>query len=332
MRKAAAYPAPGYVDPNDLRLVRMIKPSASAEPGSVNILGVPFDGAVLGRKGAARGPEAIRRSLSGFSNFNYELDIGLEGTNIVDLGDVSIGSNEIGEAHSLINAEVAGAVRDGSLLAILGGDNSISLPALAACARKFGTLGLVVVDSHLDLRGRIGGKPTSGSSYGLAIESGFVSSDNVVEIGVHGFLNSRQYVQAAEKMGIKVVSAEEVASEGPKSIGREAYRAASRGVGAVYLSVDLDAVDLSSVLGVSAPSSGGITARELCVLSFEIARGEKVKCADLVEVAPALDPAGGAQRVAATVLTYLMGGFAARRAPRTGARSPSKPPRSGRFR
>ena len=72
MRKIAAYPKPAYSDPNDLRLVQMVRAAASAQRDSVNLLGVPFDGAVLGRKGAAGGPSAIRNAMSGFSNYSME--------------------------------------------------------------------------------------------------------------------------------------------------------------------------------------------------------------------------------------------------------------------
>ena len=296
-----------------MRLVSLIKAADNAEPGSVNIIGVPYDGAVLGRKGAAGGPDAIRQAMSAFSNYNFELDAGLEGAKIRDLGDVSLGSEDVGEAHSAIQSEVQGALRGDSLLVILGGDNSISLPALRANAEKFGRLGLIVVDSHLDLRGKLLGKPTSGSSYGLAIEEGLVDPGNVVEIGAHGFLNSKAYVDRARRLGVRLFSAEELSRRGAEAVAREACSLASRRTEAVYLSFDLDAVDLAQVSGVSAPSAGGMWARNAFGLMYEVTRTEKVRCADLVELAPSLDPTGGSQRVAASALVYAAAGFLKRR-------------------
>lgn len=274
----------------------------------MNILGVPFDGAVLGRKGAAGGPAAVREAFSGFSNYNIELRVGLQDARIFDLGDLKVDNEDVQGAHREIEKEVGRDLQGDSLLVIVGGDNSLSLPSIRAFRKKYGEVGLIVIDSHLDLRGKIGGKPTSGSSYGLAIEEG-LKPERVVEIGAHGFLNSEQYARKAEKLGIDVVTAAMVDEEGPELVAKNAYAHASKGARAVYLSVDLDAVDLSQVSGVSAPSVGGISSRELFELVYSLTKKPKVKCADLVELAPALDSSGRSQVVAATALAYLFGGF-----------------------
>jgi formimidoylglutamase len=313
VRKPAAYPVPTYGDPNDKRLVQIIRPGEVSQPRAVNILGIPFDGAVLGRKGAVEGPGGIRQAMGGFSNYNIELGVGLEDANIFDLGDLAMDGVEVEKAHSLVEVEVGKELREDSLLAILGGDNSISLPALRANAKKFGKLGLIVIDSHLDLRGRLNGKPTSGSSYGLAIEEGLVDPRSVVEIGAHGFLNSRAYVDKAMKLGITLVSAEDVSKRGPKAVTRESYMLASKGADSVYVSFDLDAIDQAQAAGVSAPSAGGMWARNAFTIIYELARMEKVRCADIVELAPSLDPTGSSQRVAASALVYAAAGYHNRR-------------------
>ncbi len=313
MRRPGAYPAPRYDDPNDMRMVRIIRAARHASPGAVNILGVPFDGAVLGRRGAAEGPAAIRESMAGFSNYNVEMGLGLEGARVFDLGDLVVGTDSVPKAHELIQAEVSRDLESSSILAILGGDNSVSLPSIRAFSEKFGQVGLIVIDSHFDLRGKIAGKPTSGSSYGLAIEGvEGVSPLRVVEMGIHGFLNSRTYFEKAKRLGVKVLTAKEVGEKGPDIAAKAAYDMASKGAQAVYLSVDLDAVDLTAVSGVSAPSAGGLAPQTLFDLVFAIARRGKVACADLVELAPSLDPTGRSQRVASTALMYLVAGFVSR--------------------
>jgi len=279
----------------------------------VNIVGIPFDGAVLGRKGAKGGPTAIRQAMLGFSNYNVELGVGLEGVRVFDLGDLAV-ANGVLKAHKQIESEVTLDLEGSSLLAILGGDNSISLPSLRAFDEKFGEVGLIVLDSHLDLRGKIGGMPTSGSSYGLAVDSlEGLDSRRVVEIGIHGFLNSKKYYAKAKKRGIKLYTAKDVGDLGTTSTAKEAYQIASKGAQAVYLSVDLDVVDISFVSGVSAPSVGGISSQQLFELVYEITRQPKVKCVDLVELAPSLDPSEKSQRVAATTLVCMIAGFASRK-------------------
>jgi formiminoglutamase len=313
LRRTARYPSPSYRDPKDKRLVQIIREASKNQSRAVNILGIPFDGAVLGRKGAKGGPSAIRKAMVGFSNYNVELGIGLEHARVFDLGDMIV-DEDVLKAHDQIEAEVTQDLEGSSLLAILGGDNSISLPSLRAFERKFGKVGLIVLDSHFDLRGKIAGRPTSGSSYGLAVENlEGVDPRRMVEIGIHGFLNSGEYYAKSKKLGIKVFTSKEVDELGPVAVAKEAYQVASKGAQAVYLSVDLDAVDISHVSGVSAPSAGGITSQQLFEFVYEIARQPKVKCVDLVELAPSLDPTEKSQRIAATALTYLIGGFVSRK-------------------
>jgi formimidoylglutamase len=313
LRRPAHYSAPRYIDPDDRKVVQAIEKSSRPMPRAVNILGIPFDGAVLGRKGAAGGPRAIRESMGGFSDYNIELGVGVEGARVFDLGDMVVARADVVKAHEQIEEEVARDISRGSLLVLLGGDNSISLPALRASGRKFRRLGLVVIDSHLDLRGRIRGKPTSGSSYGLAIETvRGLDPSRTVEIGVHGFLNSKKYADKAKDLGIKVITPREVRRVGSQAAAREAYGVASAGADAVYLSIDLDAVDLSQVSGVSAPSVGGLNADEVASIAFELSTCPRVRVADVVELAPSLDPTGRSQRVAATVLMNLIAGYGAR--------------------
>ena len=316
MRKKGQYRRPSYVDPNDVRLVKLIRPGTRAARGAVNLLGIPFDGATLGRKGSVEGPAAIRSAMSGFSNYNFEEGVGLEGSKVIDLGDVVGLTNDVLVAHRKIEAEVSKELKRDSLLILLGGDNSISLPSLRASAKKFGRLGLIVIDSHLDLRGMIDGKPTSGSSYGLAIEElKGLDPRHVVEMGAHGFLHSETYVKKARRQGINIMTAEEVSRVGAKEAGERAYSIASEGSDAVYISIDIDAVDLGEVSGVSAPSAGGISAREMFEIVMAAGRGEKTICADIVELAPSLDPSGKSSVVAGSVLATLIGAFVSRKHP-----------------
>lgn len=314
MRVPGTYPTPRYTDPKDRRLVRIIRPSEKSRTEAVNIFGVPFDGAVLGRKGAKDGAAAIRQAMSGFSNYNVELGVGLDGERIFDLGDLILDNDDVIKAHKEIESEVYADLEQSSLLVLLGGDNSVSLPAITAMERKFGKIGLIAVDSHLDLRGKIGGKPTSGSSYGLAMETlTGLDPHRVAEIGIHDFLNSRNYAEKAEKLGVSVFTADDVRDSGSETVARKAYSVASKGTRAVYLSLDLDAVDLPWVSGVSAPSAGGMNSREFFEIVHEISKMSLVKCMDLVELAPNLDPTGRSQVVAATALTYAFAGFFSRK-------------------
>jgi formiminoglutamase len=315
MRRAAGYPRPVYVDPKDLRFVQIVKPALKSSSRAVNIVGVPFDGAVLGRKGAADGPSAIREATRFFSSYDTESETDLTGARVFDIGDVVVAPDDVEKTQRAVEKEVSAALDSASLLVMLGGDNSISLPSIRATAKKFGKIGLIIFDSHFDMRGMIHGQPTSGSSYGLALAQlrGRLDGSRVVHIGSHGFLNSRKYAKEAERTGMTIFTASDVREKGAQTVARQAYKVCSEGVDAVYLSVDLDCLDLAHVSGVSAPSVGGMDVLELLQGIRQVASMKKVVCSDLVELAPRLDPSGKSQVVAATALVYIIAGFVDRR-------------------
>lgn len=315
MRKQAIYPRPRFSDPLDKRLVSLINMSKKPMDDAINIVGIPFDGAVLGRKGARFGPSAIREAMVYFSNYDPELKISLLNARIFDLGDIYLKSNDVRRAHKAIEHEIYELILHDSLLAILGGDNSVSLPSIRAYSRKFGKIGLIVLDSHYDLRGEIDGRPSSGSSYGLAIRELKEALDpaNVVEIGIHGFLNSFEYCKLADKLGISIYTADYVRENGAIDVAKSSYEIASNGTSAVYISLDLDCLDISEAPGVSAPSFGGLSSSELFDILYYLCGKEKVNCIDIVELSPTLDRSGKTSIVAATALVHVIAGFEVRR-------------------
>lgn len=302
---------PRFFDAKDKRLVSIIQLADTAKDNAVNIIGVPYDGAVIGRKGAVEGPMAIRQVLGGASNYNPELGVDLLDAKVFDLGDVVLGSEDPETVQAQVRSEASGMLDKSSLLVLLGGDNSLSLGSITACAAKFGKIGLIVLDAHYDLRGKMGGKPTSGSSYGLAINTlkNELDPNRVVEIGVRGFVNSRAYADDARQLGITTYTPADVRRLGTAKVAQQAYEIAAKDAEAVYLSIDVDCIDMAQVCGVSAPSAGGLDTWEVNEMVYFFGRQDKVVCSDLVELAPPLDPTGRSQMVAMTVLLHLIAGF-----------------------
>ena len=88
------------------------------------------------------------------------------------------------------------------------------------------------------------------------------------------------------------------------------------GAGPAYLSFDIDALDPAYAPGTGTPEMGGFTSREALFLVRALA-GLDLVGADLVEVAPPLDPSGITALAGATlafeILCLLAQAVAARR-------------------
>ncbi|WP_135824896.1 formimidoylglutamase [Halorussus ruber] len=248
------------------------------------LVGEPFDRAVIGRKGASEGPAALRQHLAGTKTHHF--DAGPVGS-VADLGDVTLGD---GESDSGTVADLQERVRTitervhdtDAFPVFLGGDNSMTYPNAAPLLEE-GTLGVVNFDAHLDVR-EVGDDPTSGTPYRQLYEAGL---DAYTCVGARHFETSTTYAEYVREQGDEVVTAEEVGDDEVEAIDRALD--ALGDVDQIYVSVDLDVLDAPSAPGVSAPTPGGVTTRELFRMLRLLGAEERLAGFEVVECAPGLE-------------------------------------------
>ena len=121
----------------------------------VAVLGAPFDFGTQWRAGARFGPRAIREASTLFSfghagAYDHEDDVVyLDGARIVDIGDADIIHTDTIASHANIEAGVRKILAAGALPVVLGGDHSITIPAIAAFSEE-APIHVVQFDAHLD--------------------------------------------------------------------------------------------------------------------------------------------------------------------------------------
>lgn len=131
-----------------------------------------------------------------------------------------------------------------------------------------------------------------------------VDPRNMVWVGTRGFTRVEQW-DFVKQSGATAFTMESVRHEGIGPVVERALEIAGRNTDAVYLSVDIDVVDVIYAPGTGALAFGGITPADLFA-AMEILRGGLIGAFDLVEVTPALDPTGVTERMAANaILTFL---------------------------
>jgi agmatinase len=74
----------------------------------------------------------------------------------------------------------------------------------------------------------------------------------------------------------------------------------------IYVSIDLDVLDISLTPGHSLPEPGGLSYRQLHAVLDRIARRGKVVGFDVVELNPALDAGEVTARTAAWLITHFL--------------------------
>ncbi|KQO69803.1 agmatinase [Methylobacterium sp. Leaf87] len=287
-------------------------------PGRIDIglVGIPFDGATTNRPGARLGPRGIREASTGTRARNAATGIApYDLAACADLGDVCVNPIDVAATAARIEAFYAPLAAAGIVPLSVGGDHFVTYPVLRALGRDR-PLGLVHIDAHSDTDdGQYdGSRLTHGTPFRRAIEDGVLDPGRMIQIGLRGSVDAADELDWARAQGVRIVPMDEVAMRGLPAVAAEAR--AVIGAGPAYLSFDIDALDPAYAPGTGTPEMGGFTSREALFLVRALS-GLDFVGADLVEVAPPLDPSGITALAGATlafeILCLLAQAVAARR-------------------
>jgi formiminoglutamase len=299
-------PGPDPLDPRAPSLLLGTGPDPSLA-GATVVVGVPYDGGIPSRPGARLGPRAVRDALASFGTFDGEREL----APVLDLGDLQLPGMNGAAAHARIEEASRRLFSAGCRPVFLGGDHGVTgsiLRGLAA-ARPEASLAVVNVDAHLDVREYADAAHlSSGTPFRRALETGVLEGRRVAMIGIRAFANSGHYLAWAAERGIHLATVEDVDAQGAAAVARSALHRVTGGADALYLSVDMDAADAAVAPGVSAPGTGGLTAREMISVVREVARDRRLVGADLMETSPPYDEGGRTARLAARLLLEILRG------------------------
>ena len=268
--------------------------------------GVPLDIGTTNRSGARFGPQAIRHAsrmlVDGAHPLTWREPASLS---LADAGDFAIALGDIGESLALIEQQAASIPH----LIALGGEHGITLALLRACARRHGTgLGLVHFDAHVDTwPDSFGQRFGHGSVFFHAIEEGLVDPARMIQIGIRSPVQRAVWDWTVSR-GVTILSAQDVHERGPHAVAQHIREVA--GVGATYLSFDIDALDPAAAPGTGTPEIGGLASWQAQAILRRLGGLHWIGM-DVVEVAPAYDVSEITALAAATMVweyLALLGG------------------------
>lgn len=248
----------------------------------VALLGVPAKESAITPTSAHLTPSAIRSALSRYSTYSSSHEIDLREMDLVDLGDVQSPDAEEGEAR--LAQTVADARSKHKLLIALGGDNSITYSIAAGLWPDLSKTGLITLDAHLDIRdGR-----TNGSPVWRLIQAG-MRGQNIVQIGISDFANSREYFERTKEAGIHVITRDQLRKRPISDFMKEALEIAGKGDREIYVDLDVDVCDRAVAPACPGSVPGGITADELRQVAFLAGSDRRVRALDITEIDPSKD-------------------------------------------
>lgn len=289
------------------------------EDAAIVLIPVPWEATVSYRGGTALGPAAIRQASAQVDLHDlrfgpvYEAGIFMEDADepLAVLGrqtrDVAVPAIEAGglgpndgslkecidvacaKMNAHVRSRVDAALREGKLPGVVGGEHSVSYGSIAACSDRFGDIGVLHIDAHLDLRESFEGFAWSHASV------------------MHNVLRDRPGVKKLTSVGIRDAGGRELALAeqygsrcsiftGPalfdgraagETIDSQLQRIVDTLPEQIYISLDIDGLDPSLCPHTGTPVPGGLGFAEVSrLLELASQGGRRIVGFDLVEVAP----------------------------------------------
>lgn len=269
---------------------------AAFDKAKVVVLPVPYDSTTEYKSGAREGPQAIIDASQYLELYDAELDREISEVGIHTLPEVQ----PLMSSPELMMERVYQIAKDlldkGKLLAMLGGEHSLTLGMVKAFKEKYPGLSVLQLDAHADLRDQYQGTRYSNA----CVVRRVLELCPVVQVGIRSF--SREEHQFMQQHRMEPFYAEVATS--PDYVARVVSSLSSR----VYISIDLDVLDPSIMSAVGTPEPGGLSWQQILELLRAVARSKRIVGFDLLELCPKEGPTSCA--FLAAKLAYKLVGYA----------------------
>ncbi len=299
---------------------------------TVRVIGAPIDYGA-NRRGVDMGPSAIRYAgLAEQIEAAGDMVCEDSGDLLAPLAEEESSESEtadvnakhlgaVRDVNTRLGNEVAGAIGDGALPLVLGGDHSVAIGSLAGSGRD-ADIGAIWFDAHGDFNtpetspsGNLHGMPLAaalGRGYFEDLEwatADGLREENVVLIGLRSLDDAER--SALKESKVTAYTMSDLDGRGISDVVDEALDIASSGVDGIHVSLDLDWLDPNEAPGVGTPVRGGVSYREAHAALEAVAkhdvRYDVLRSFELVEVNPILDQRNTTAEMAAELAASGLG-------------------------
>ena len=253
------------------------RPLADYDAARFVVLPVPYEGTVTYQKGTARAPHAV---IDASRNMElYDEGLGFE---TCELGIHTLEPIEAADEPEDVAGEVRRVVTqllaDKKVVAMIGGEHSITFGAVGAAKESFDDLSVVQLDAHADLRDAY-----DGSRYSHAcVMRRCLEVAPVTQVGIRSLSKAEAELLKTEP-NVTTYFAHEIREAGLARMHEEIL---STLTDHVYLTIDVDAFDPAAVPGTGTPEPGGLSWEEVTGFIRVLAGEKEIVAFDVVEVTP----------------------------------------------
>lgn len=259
------------------------------------IVKVPTSAGGMGKTGSEKAPDAIEECIGEI--FSSETTGKEPECSFVE---IKSSGQDLKSINEKIFSKADELFSKGEKPIFLGGDHSITYPIVKAFAKRNKNIGLVIFDSHPDCTSDT--MPPTHEDYIQAIvNEGIVSPENITILCVRN--PAPEETAYMRGKGIQFIPMAEMFGKAP-AVCEEIMKKA-KGFGALYLSIDIDAVDPAFAPGTGYIEPGGLSSREMLYFIQQLKNLKNLRAADIVEVDPQKDIINMTSKLAAKIIVEL---------------------------
>lgn len=245
------------------------------ENSHVVILPVPYEATTSYGKGTARGPKAILEASCQVELYDEELDsepylVGISSRDPVFVsGSVQEIFNRIEDAVRLIKKE-------DKLPVVLGGEHSITPPAVRGAVGDRRDVTVVQLDAHADLRDEYEGTKESHACAMARVKEDYPT----LQVGIRSL--SKPEAQLIKKENLPVFFAKDL-QDNDEWIDKAIREIRTQ---SIYLTIDVDVFDTSIMPNTGTPEPGGLNWYQVTKFLRKLLLEKDLVGLDIVELSP----------------------------------------------
>jgi agmatinase len=294
------------INTEGLELWAGLAKASTTVKSEITVMGIPYDGSAVYRKGASQAPGVIRELSKVFPPV-LETGYQLRYIHIDDVGDLDPKDSYIDDFYSSIVLPVKNLKSNVRLLA-LGGDHTIAIGVLAGQYQRYGQdLGVLWIDAHPDLCDTSrGGSWTVGCALRRSMEITGLSPSQIAIVGTRDYDPEEvEFIRYNNIFEIPMILFDH---QEASALGRVTAEQLSGK--RIHISFDVDALDPSVAPGTEIPAAGGLSIRQVLSFIRGLAQaGGIIVGLDVVEYAPPLDVSYITGLAALKIIFEILGVF-----------------------
>ena len=261
-------------------------PNAAAKSADVLLLPLPYEGTVTYGRGTKRAPAKIWRASTEVETWDEEIGVDLESTAIHNAAAVKHNVRDSIKGYLRRVRQMAEDLQQHRGLVIgVGGEHSLTPPLVFAADddADLSDITIVQFDAHADLRETYEG---TSFSHACAMRRLVDRGAKLWSIGIRSLCEEEaEFVERSDQ--VKIFTAQNLTAD--VGTGQDLLQRLLSLTGKVYLTIDIDVLEVHLCPGTGTPQPGGLSwwslLRHLKTLLRENSQCELIG-ADLVEVAP----------------------------------------------